>query len=181
MPQTTFTVDLTGTQETPPNASAASGAGVVVWDSDTSTAAYEFIVSGLDFGPALGLAPMTAITDDDVTAMHFHNGDRGVAAPVVFGQFNPAQDTDLQVLMNDDGSWTISGVWDVTDASNVPITDFCLRAELDAGRLGRAVVLERSYHAIPGRRDPRAAGRAGGTDAGCAANDGPNLAIGLTP
>ena len=126
MPQTTFTVELTGTQETPPNASAASGAGVVVWDSDTSTAAYEFIVSGLDFGPALGLAPMTAITDDDVTAMHFHNGDRGVAAPVVFGQLNPAQDPDLQVLMNDDGSWDISGVWDITDPTTVPITDFAV-------------------------------------------------------
>jgi serralysin len=120
-----FTVDLTGTQETPPNASTASGTGTVVWDPDAVTATYEFVVSGLDFGPALGLAPMTAITDDDVTAMHFHNGERGVAAPVVFGQLNPAQDAnDLQVLMNDDGSWTISGVWDMTDPANVPIADF---------------------------------------------------------
>jgi len=144
MPQTTFTVDLTGTQETPPNASAASGAGVVVWDSDTSTAAYEFIVSGLDFGPALGLAPMTAITDDDVTAMHFHNGDRGVAAPVVFGQFNPAQDADLQVLMNDDGSWDISGVWDMTDTATVPITDFAVL--LDSASPGLDVPLYWNIH-----------------------------------
>jgi len=144
MPQTTFTVDLTGTQETPPNASAASGSGVVVWDSDTSTAAYEFIVSGLDFGPALGLAPMTAITDDDVTAMHFHNGDRGVAAPVVFGQFNPAQDPDLQVLMNDDGSWDISGVWDITDPATVPITDFAVL--LDSASPGLDVPLYWNIH-----------------------------------
>ena len=144
MPQTTFTVDLTGTQETPPNASAASGSGVVVWDSDTSTAAYEFIVSGLDFGPALGLAPMTAITDDDVTAMHFHNGDRGVAAPVVFGQFNPAQDPDLQVLMNDDGSWDISGVWDITDPATVPITDFAVL--LDSASPGLDVPLYWNAH-----------------------------------
>jgi serralysin len=124
-----FTVDLTGTQETPPNASTASGTGTVVWDPDTVTATYEFVVRGLDFGPALGLAPMTAITDDDVTAMHFHNGDRGMAGPVVFGQFNPAQDPELQVLLNDDGSWTISGVWDMTDPANVPIADFASMLE----------------------------------------------------
>src|SRR3954467_6748025 len=54
---TIFTVDLTGMQEVPPNASAASGTGTVVWDAATTTATYEFVVNGLDFGPALGLPP----------------------------------------------------------------------------------------------------------------------------
>ena len=122
---TNFTVDLTGMQEVPPNASTASGAGTVVWDPATTTATYEFVVNGLDFGPALGLAPQTETTADDVTAMHFHNAAPGVAGPVVFGQLGPAQDADdLQVVPNDDGSWTISGVWETTDPASVPITNF---------------------------------------------------------
>ena len=141
----TFTVDLTGTQETPPNASAASGAGTVVWDADTTTATYEFVVNGLDFGPALGLAPQTETTADDVTAMHFHSGDRDMAGPIVFGQLNPAQDTnDLQVLLNDDGSWTISGVWDTTDPASIPITNFA--TVLDSTPVGSDAPLYWNVH-----------------------------------
>ena len=140
----TFTVDLTGTQETPPNASAASGAGTVVWDADTTTATYEFVVNGLDFGPAFGLAPQTETTADDVTAMHFHNAARGEAGPVVFGQLGPAQDADLQVVPNDDGSWTISGVWDTTDPASVPITNFA--TVLDSTPVGSDAPLYWNVH-----------------------------------
>jgi serralysin len=46
-----FTVALTGSQEVPPNASTASGTGVVVWDTATDTATYAFTFRGLDLGP----------------------------------------------------------------------------------------------------------------------------------
>jgi hypothetical protein len=41
---TLFTIATTGTQEIPPNASAASGSGVVRWDPATNTASYEIVV-----------------------------------------------------------------------------------------------------------------------------------------
>jgi hypothetical protein len=118
-----FTVSLTGAQETPPNASTASGTGTVVWDAANTTATYTFTVRGLDFGPALGQPAQTATTADDVTGMHFHSGALGMAGPIVFGQLNPAQDTDdLVVAMNADGSWTISGIWESTDPVSVSLT-----------------------------------------------------------
>ena len=70
---TGFTLTFTGDQEVPPNGSAASGAGTVAWDSAARTATYEYTVTGVDFGPVLGLTPQTATTADDVTIMHVHN------------------------------------------------------------------------------------------------------------
>jgi serralysin len=140
-----FSVTLTGPQEVPPNASAASGVGIVVWDAATETAAYAFTVRGLDLGPLLGQPPQTATTADDVTAMHFHNGARGEAGPVVFGQIGPAQDTDdLGVVLNADGSWTILGAWETTDPATASIADFA--AALDATPLGSDAPLYWNIH-----------------------------------
>ena len=122
---TAFRAVLEGTQEVPPNDSTASGIGTVIFDDDAVTATYTFNIEGLDFGPATGGEPQTPQTDDDVTSTHFHNQVRGVNGPVVFGQINPAQDPDdLQIVENEDGSWTVSGVWETTDPANVPITEF---------------------------------------------------------
>ena len=140
-----FSVTLTGSQEVPPNASAASGTGIVVWDTATDTATYAFTVKGLDFGPRFGLPPQTATTVDDVTAMHFHFGGRGMAGPVVFGQLGPAQDTDdLGVVLNADGSWTILGAWETTDRANAPISDFA--ALLDSTPVGSDAPLYWNVH-----------------------------------
>src|SRR5689334_9519865 len=107
----TFNVTLTSDQETPPNASAANGTGMVTWDAAADTLTYDFTIRGWDFG--------------QVTAMRFHGDEGGVAGPVVFGQLNPAQDTDdFTTAMNADGSWTAHGVWETTDPANTPITDF---------------------------------------------------------
>jgi Ca2+-binding RTX toxin-like protein len=138
---TAFRVVLDGSQETPPNDSTASGLGTVIFDSDAVTATYSFRIEGLDFGPATGAPPQTPETDDDVINAHFHNQVRGVAGPVVFGQINPAQDDDdlsiVQnadaVVQNADGSWTVSGRWDMTDPANVSINNF-------ADTLGSAAV-----------------------------------------
>jgi serralysin len=143
-----FTVALTGSQEVPPNASTASGIGTVFWDTATDTLAYAFTFRGLDLGPARGLPPQTATTADDVTAMHFHNGARGVNAPVVFGQIGPAQDADdLGVVLNADGSWTVRGAWETTDPANASIAAFA--AALDSTPVGSDAPLYWNVHTTP--------------------------------
>jgi hypothetical protein len=142
---TAFTLALTGEQETPPLATPATGAGTVAWDEATAAAAYEITVSGLDFGPVLGMEPQTADTADDVTVMHVHNAPRDVAGPVVFGQIGPAQDADdLGVTLNADGSWTVRGVWEATDPANVPIEAFA--DALTAAGAGSDVALYFNVH-----------------------------------
>ncbi len=140
-----FTLFFTGDQEVPPNDSAASGAGSVSWDSASSTATYQFTVSGVDFGPVLGLDAQTETTADDVTIMHVHNAPRGVNGPVVFGQIGPAQDADdLSIVPNDDGSWTVSGVWEPTDPANASIEAFA--EDLDLAFAGLEVPLYFNVH-----------------------------------
>jgi hypothetical protein len=149
---TLFTIDMTGTQETPPNASAASGSGVVHWDPATNTATYEIVVRGLDFGPVRGLPEQTATTADDVTNMHVHNAEPGVAGPVIFGQIAPANDDDdlsiqletSDVRPNGDGTWIVSGAWDPGDPAAVSITTFA--DALNAASSGQDVALYFNTH-----------------------------------
>jgi hypothetical protein len=120
-----FTVRLTGGQEVPSNDSPASGAGTVIWEDGASRAAYEATIRGLDFGPATGSGEQTPAIADDVTGMHFHSQFRGLEGGIVFGQIDPAQDTDdLRITPNADGSWMVSGAWERTDPASVPVTDF---------------------------------------------------------
>jgi serralysin len=116
----TFSVTLTGAQETPPNASAANGTGTITWNAAANALTYDFIVKGLNFG--------------QVTGMQFHSGAAGMTGPLAFGplnpplasgQLNPPQDTnDFKTIMNADGSWTVQGVWELTDPASIPITNF---------------------------------------------------------
>lgn len=121
-----FTATFSGDQEVPANGTTASGSGAVAWDASAQTAAYEFTVQGVDFGPVLGREAQTAETSDDVTIMHVHNAARGVNGPVVFGMIGPAHDNDdLRIVLNDlDGSWTVSGIWETTDLAAVSIASF---------------------------------------------------------
>ena len=122
---TAFRVVLTGDQEvtSPPGGtgSEASGLGTVIFDSAAVTASYSFTIEGVDFGPVTGGSPQTPTTDDDVTRTHFHTAAAGVNGPIVFGQIDtvdPAfeqDDDDLDVVLNADGSWSVSGVWDQDD------------------------------------------------------------------
>src|SRR5918998_4717311 len=135
-----FQVILTGGQEVrlpplTPVVTTASGVGTVVFDPSAVSAAYTIRVQGIDFAPLLGTPPQTPNTDDDLTSMHVHNAPRGDNGPVVFGQFNPAHDTDdLVAVANADGSTTVSGVWETTDPANQPLTNFA--AILDATAIG---------------------------------------------
>jgi serralysin len=140
-----FTLVFTGDQEVPPTGSAASGTGSVVWDAAANAAAYEYTVSGVDFGPVLGLEPQTETTADDVTIMHVHNAPSGANGAIVFGHIGPAQDEDdLSIVLNEDGSWTVRGVWEATDPANVSITEFA--GALDAASVGSEVPLYSNIH-----------------------------------
>ncbi len=120
-----FNVSLTGSQEVPPNPSTASGFGTIVWDEDTTRAAYSFTINRLDFGPAIGVTQQTPALSDDVVSMHFHSQVRGENGGVVFGQISPAQDNDdLRIVRNADASWTVSGVWETSDPATVSIAAF---------------------------------------------------------
>lgn len=146
-----FALTFTGDQENPPVATTAGGAGSVSWDAAARAAAYGYTVSGVDFGPVLGMGAQTETTADDVTVMHVHNAPRGANGPVVFGQIGPAQDADdLSIVLNDDGSWTVSGVWEPTDPANVPVTQFA--ETLDLAVAGSEVPLYSNIHttAFPG-------------------------------
>ena len=140
-----FEVTLSGDQEVPPTGSAATGSGPVTWDGTAQTAAYAITVTGLDFGTLLGLGPLTEDTSDDVVNMHVHNAARGISGAVVFGQITPAQDADdLSIVMNSDGSVTVSGIWETTDPANVSIANFA--AALDAATAGSDVPLYFNVH-----------------------------------
>src|SRR5688572_1686192 len=108
---TAFRIEMDNVQETPDTTSTATGLGTVVFDSAAVTATYEITVTGLDFGPLLGLAPQAADPNDDVGGIHVHNAARNVNGAVVFGQFGPAQDNDdLAIGINPDGTTTYSGI-----------------------------------------------------------------------
>ena len=142
---TAFRVVLEGTQEVPPNDSTASGVGTVIFDSLEVAASYSFRVEGVDYGLITGGSAQTPEISDDVSSTHFHNEARGANGPVVFGQINPAHDDDdLNIVLNDDGSWTVSGRWETTDPANVSIENFA--DELGSAPVGSEVPLYFNVH-----------------------------------
>ena len=145
---TAFRAILEGSQEVPPNNSTASGIGTVIFDSEAVAASYSFNIVGVDYGPITGRPAQTpTVNDDDVTSTHFHNQVRGENGPVVFGQINPAQDTDdLAISLNANGSWTVSGVWETTDPANVSISNFA--ATLGSAPVGSEVPIYFNVHTV---------------------------------
>ena len=102
-----FTATLSGTQETPPNASTATGTGTFVLNAAGTQLSFSVSYSGLT-----GTA----------TAAHFHNGPVGVAGTIVRDMAGPFTSP----------SGTFSGTWSSTDGQ--PLTPF-LVSELRAGRI----------------------------------------------
>jgi serralysin len=146
---TVFRVILEGSQETPSNNSTATGVGTVIFDSAAVAASYSFDVQGLDFGPVTGQTPTP---DPDVTRTHFHTQVAGIAGPIVFGQIdalaiNRQDNDDLKIVLNADGSWSESGVWETTDpvnASGKSIADFA--DDLGSATVGSDVPLYFNVH-----------------------------------
>ena len=124
---TAFRIQMTGSQATPPNGSAASGLGVVIYDDVADTAAYEVTVTGLDFGTILGGSAQTANPNDNVSQLHVHSEVPGQPGPFVLGLIGPAEDTTgvvFSAAINADGSTTCQGRWEGTDPSSTDISAF---------------------------------------------------------
>lgn len=123
---------LTGNQEVPqPTDSSAFGLSNLRLNETGTALNYDLTVYGLDFGQFLGATPRTAATTDDVTRVHIHAADRGANGNVVFGLIDlvaPAvnnQDADdFRIVENPDGSVTLSGVWEQTDNTASPLSQF---------------------------------------------------------
>jgi serralysin len=139
-----FSLFFEGSQEEPPTGSTASGTGRVTYDTVTDVAKFVWDVTGVDFGPDQGLPPATPSPLDDVTGYHFHDNVRGENAPVVFDI--QANDEDLDVVPRDGNSWTVSGSWEPTEVSRLPITDF--EAAIAAATPGTEVGLYANIHTM---------------------------------
>ena len=82
--------------------------------------------SELDFSAAIASAegdqalspgnPPADAAANIVTGLHFHAGEADENGPVVFGILGPFHDDDdLEIVVNPDGTTTISGIWEETD------------------------------------------------------------------
>ena len=141
-----FKATFDGSQEVTPNASTATGNALLQLNQAGDALSYTMTVSGLDFGTLAAGVAQTTDTGDDVTGIHFHNAARGAGGPVVFGIVGPEQDTDDRTItINDDGSTTVSGVWETTDtAASESLTNFV--ADLQAANTDEDVDLYFNIH-----------------------------------
>jgi hypothetical protein len=122
-----FFANLTGAQENPPVATAASGTGVFVLNDAGTELRFEIRATGLDFGQILpnglrntALPGFTPDPNDNVTAAHFHLARPGVNGPVIFGFVGAPihdQNGDTQV---DAANGIIRGRWDLSDSASLP-------------------------------------------------------------
>jgi len=123
---------LDDSQEVPePTDSPAIGFSTLELNETGDALSYSLSVSGLDFGEALGIGELTADPNDDVTRIHIHDGDRGENGPVALGLIDfvaaaaDGQDADdFTIVQNGDGSVTLSGIWEQTDAASIPLSMF---------------------------------------------------------
>jgi hypothetical protein len=97
-----FVAELSGAQETPPNSSGATGLMVAVMNDAQDTLTFRIDYSGLE-----GMS---------VNGSHFHDGDPGVAGPIVRGYpAGPGMEFDLADNSVTD-TWTASDAQALTPA-----------------------------------------------------------------
>jgi CHRD domain len=109
--QTQLAANLDSTQVVGGTSSPASGTGAMTLNVAEDALTYSITLVGLDLDGLQTPADST----DDVTAMHFHIGDRGVNGGVVFGLISPNHDTDDLVI--DPVAGTLDGIWENTDTN----------------------------------------------------------------
>lgn len=132
LPTVSLSSVLTGNQEVPQPIETDSFGLSNLTLNDTGTALdYSLTVYGLDFGQFLSTGPRTSTTEDDVTRVHIHVGDRGENGGVAIGlidlvapEVNNQDADDFQIIENRDGSVTLSGVWEETDDTVSPLSQF---------------------------------------------------------
>ncbi len=131
-PSARLVSELDGAQEVEPGDSEATGSSQFILNEYGDALSYELTVSGLDFGAFVGDGTsQTEDTSDDVTRLHLHAADRGENGDVAFGLIDlvaPAADgqdsDDLKITVNDDGSTTLTGIWETSDPALISLGDF---------------------------------------------------------
>jgi hypothetical protein len=113
---TYYAATISGAQETPANASGATGTATAMLRRGGSAFQFAATVTGLDLGG------QTATTTDDVAASHFHAGPPGVAGGVVFGYIgSPNNETGGDTVVNP-AAGTVSGKWDAAEGNNTTLS-----------------------------------------------------------
>ncbi|MBE9045203.1 CHRD domain-containing protein [Pleurocapsales cyanobacterium LEGE 10410] len=110
--------NLSGSQVVEPTESSATG-NVTLDLNDAGDIEYSLTVTGLDFGELVeGESAQTPENElDDVTMIHIHAAESGTNGSHAFNILDPheQQESDLDITLNDDGSATISGVWNQSE------------------------------------------------------------------
>ena len=130
---------LTGNEQVPASNSIGGGIAKFNLNKAGNALSYTINIGGLDFGTLLGKAAQTADTSDDVQGVYFQIGGKGTNGPIGLDIGNSKQDPDWKATINSDGSTTISGVWNATDASAQPLSN--LISSLQAATPGDATQL----------------------------------------
>ena len=139
--------------------SEATGTSTLTLNDRGDSLEYSLTVSDLDFG-ANGLlegGAQTEDTDDDVTRINLRNGGEEANNEIVLSLFDTVetdlgnvsdisgnQDEDLTVTTNDDGSVTLTGVWEETDPSNIALREFV--SEIRDAEVGEELDLYWNVH-----------------------------------
>ncbi len=115
---TMFTVNMDGSQETTPTASALSASGTLTLvDLGGGQFRWDFSLTFND-GIQFGGNPLDGYFQ--ATGLHIHNAARGANGAVVFGLRSPDHDFDNDIAFSgDQTTTTISGQWDAGDGAVV--------------------------------------------------------------
>ena len=140
---TAFRISLDGAQQVPVVMSSATGLGVAIFDSATTSLNVTVNVKGLDWGPLLGQPSETPSVLDDVNGVHIHNAARGANGGIVLDWPGGGDADDFAVsAVLADGSRTLTSNWETTDVQ--PITPFA--ATFAAAMLGADVPFYVNIH-----------------------------------
>jgi serralysin len=140
---TAFRISLDGAQQVPVVMSSATGLGVAIFDSATTSLNVTVHVKGMDWGPLLGQPSETPSVLDDVNGVHIHNAARGANGGIVLDWPGGGDADDFAVsAVLADGSRTLTSNWETTDVQ--PITPFA--AAFAAAMLGADVPFYVNIH-----------------------------------
>ncbi|MBF2077461.1 MAG: CHRD domain-containing protein [Synechococcales cyanobacterium T60_A2020_003] len=125
----TLDATLNQAQVVEPSGVKAKGESTMVLTRSGDAMRYQLTVSGLDFGALVGQGPQTPKTSDDVGLIRILSANRGKNGSNAFTVYNPllnggSDDRDLRIRLNQNGSATLTGVWDESDKANIKLSNF---------------------------------------------------------
>ena len=117
--ETNIAARLSNKQVVEPTNSSATGFADLQLN-EAGEIEYSLTLSELDLGSLTETATSQTPDNelDDVTAIHLHSGDRDNNGSHKFNILDPEQqqETELNIVVNDDGTTTVSGVWSDSEA-----------------------------------------------------------------